>query len=119
MWKFSFQFTCNASIGVKVVELNATVPEEMMMSSGFGDRSIPLDPSSPPPMIEEKPGQLYAYRLSRSEVTLGTRRRDILRASVGTGQVAMGTYVCVASNAVINNTKMVTLQVKGLNLSWF
>ncbi len=86
------------------------------MSSGFGDNSsIPLDPTPPPPMIEEKPGQLYAYRLSRSEVTLGTRRRDVLGASVGTGRVSMGTYVCTASNAVINNTVMITLQVKGLN----
>ncbi len=101
-------------IGAKVVELNATVPEQVIVSSGVGDSSISPESTSPPPVIEEKPGQLYAYRLSRSEVTLGTRRRDVLRASVGAERIAMGTYVCVASNAVINNTAMITLQVKGL-----
>ena len=99
--------------GAKVVELNATVPEEVLVSSGFGDSSISPEPTSSPPVIEEKPGQLYAYRLSRSEVTLGTRRRDVLGASVGAELVAIGTYVCVANNAVINNTVMIILQVKG------
>ena len=93
--------------------MNDTTPEEMT-GSGSGDGLLSLSSTSPPPVIQtEEPGQLYAYRLSRSEVSLGTRRRNILGASIGIQTIATGTYICVARNAVINNTISITLQVKG------
>ncbi len=69
--------------GTKVVEVNETTSEEIMIGSGDGAGLLSPSPTSPPPMVQEEPGQLYAYRLSRSEVSLGTRRRNVLGASVG------------------------------------
>lgn len=104
--------------GTKVVEVNETTSEEIMIGSGDGAGLLSPSPTSPPPIIQEEPGQLYAYRLSRSEVSLGTRRRNVLGASIGVQPLAMGTYICVAQNtfmnAFINNTVTMTVQVKGI-----
>ena len=55
------------------------------------------------------PGQLYAYRISQSEVTLRTRHM----APVGIQPIAEGMYKCVARNLDKTNNTIVSVQPKG------
>ena len=57
----------------------------------------------------EQPGQLYAYRISQSEVILRTRHMG----PVGIQSVADGSYKCVARNLDKTNNNTVSVQTKG------
>lgn len=106
-------------VGIKVVEVNISATEdELMTGSAMGNetqilRPFPSSDSNPFPILTEQPGQMYAYRISRSEVLLGTRRLDTLGASVGIGPVAQGQYQCIARNAIVNNSLSLSISVKG------
>ena len=107
------------TIGIKVPELNITTMDETPKYSGSGDGSM-LQPDSNstqmevlPTVAAETPGQLYAYRVSLSEVILGTRRERVLGSSIGISQEGQGEYQCVATNLIINNTRSITVMVLG------
>ena len=74
---------------------NLLVPE--VSNSGMVPPSFPDN---------EQPGQLYAYRISQSEVTLRTRHIG----PVGIQPIAEGTYKCVARN--FDETKNYTVSVQ-------
>ena len=57
----------------------------------------------------EPPGQLYAHRISQSEVTLRTRHM----APVGIQPIAEGMYKCVARNLDKTRNYNVSVQPKG------
>ena len=57
----------------------------------------------------EQPGQLYAYRISQSEVTLRTRHI----APVGIQHGADGMYKCVARNGDKTKNYTVSVQTRG------
>ena len=107
------------TVGVKVLELNITIMDDTPKYSGSGEISM-LQPYSNSTQMEvlpiiaaETPGQLYAYRVSRSKVILGSRREDVLGSSIGISQEGQGEYQCVATNLRINNTRSITLTVLG------
>ena len=79
----------------KPVRIYFLVPEVSMMSQSY--------PNS------EQPGQLYAYRISQSEVILRTRHMG----PVGIQSVADGSYKCVARNLDKTNNNNVSVQTKG------
>ena len=106
-----------------MVELNITTMDDVSMSSGSGmisdnSDSTLLQPDTnftqieALPIVTESPGQLYAYRVSRSEVILGTRRKDVLGSSIGISQEGQGEYQCVATNSVINNTLSINISIR-------
>ena len=105
-----------------MVELNITKMDDVPMSSGSGmipnTDSDTLQPdgnftqTEALPIVTESPGQLYAYRVSRSEVILGTRRKDELGSSIGISQEGQGEYQCVAANSVINSTLSITISIR-------
>ena len=57
----------------------------------------------------EQPGQLYAYRISQSEVILHTRHMG----PIGIQPIADGMYKCVARNRNETNNITVSVQTKG------
>ena len=57
----------------------------------------------------EQPGQLYAYRISQSEVILRTRHVG----PVGIQSIADGMYKCVARNLDETKNYTVSVQTKG------
>ena len=57
----------------------------------------------------EPPGQLYAHRISQSEVTLRTRHM----APVGIQRSADGMYKCVARNGDKTKNYTVSVQTRG------
>ena len=67
---------------------------------------VAMPPSLPD---NEQPGQLYAYRISQSEVTLRTRHM----AHVGIQRSADGMYKCVARNRDQTNNYTVSVQTRG------
>ena len=79
----------------KPVHIYFLVPEVSMMSQSY--------PNS------EQPGQLYAYRISQSEVILRTR----YMVPVGIQSVADGSYKCVARNLDKTNNNTVSVQTRG------
>ncbi len=62
--------------------------------------------------MEERSGQLYAYRVNSSAVYLGTRNTAELGAAIGIGMIAGGMYVCVARNGNANRSVSITVEVK-------
>ena len=57
----------------------------------------------------EQPGQLYAYRISQSEVILRTTHMG----PVGIQSIADGMYKCVARNLDETKNYTVSVQTKG------
>ena len=62
-------------------------------------------------LSDEIAGQLYAYRLNRSAVILGTRDENVFGAAVGIGALASGRYSCSAENSKINRSVEVAIRV--------
>lgn len=63
-------------------------------------------------VLEERSGQLYAYRVNSSAVYLGTRNAAELGAAVGIGVIAGGTYSCVARNGNANKSVEITVVIQ-------
>ena len=100
----------------------STAEDEVMTGSAMGNETqvispLPSNDSNTFPILTEQPGQLYAYRISRSQVLLGTRRSDTLGASVGIGLVAQGQYQCVSRNAIVNNSLSLSIGIEGKSSS--
>ena len=120
-----FSAVLNLSGVTQVDELNITIMDDIITSSGSGmvpenSDSNTLQPDynitqmdALPIIVGEVPGQLYAYRVSRSEVILGTRRKDELGSSIGISREGQGEYQCVARNSIVNSTHLITVNVIG------
>lgn len=82
-----------------------------MDGSGSGSGDFTLSPTSELRPLDsymtvshEEVGQLYAYRLNRSAVILGTRDSRTFGAAIGIGAMADVSYRCLASNANVNRS---------------
>ena len=67
-------------------------------------------------LMNELPGQLYAYRYDDTRLALGTRRQDVFGAAIGIEVIANGSYQCFASNGNANAAAMLDINVKGTDL---
>ena len=92
---------------MRVDEVDASVREV----SGFSMQNGGLVGDSIDFPAREEVGQLYAYRMSDSNVVLRTRESYEIGQPVAIGiqVIANGTYVCVSANA--NEQRMRTLTI--------
>ena len=95
-----------------IAEINSTVENESNFAESASGSGI--EPIVTQVMLaDEVAGQLYAYRLNRSAVILGTRDENFFGAAIGIGAVASGRYRCLAENDNVNSTTVVNIILSG------
>ena len=69
-----------------------------------------------PSKVNERAGQLYAYRINESAVILGTRDNETFNAPIGIKPVADGEYKCLTINTNETETIILNIRVKGMHI---